>query len=49
MANNDPHTISHFFDLLQETRKEYNIAADAEWNIDKKGFIMGMSKGAKVI
>ena len=46
---NNPSLIYHWFQLFSETKARYNIADEDVWNIDEKGYMMGVSAGAKVV
>jgi hypothetical protein len=41
-SSHDPIIISTWFDLFEKTIKEYNIQPSDIYNMDEKGFIVGM-------
>jgi len=44
-----PASIKSFFDRLGEVKSRYHISADDIWNVDEKGFAIGIGKKGKVV
>ena len=45
----DPKVVEAYFDLLEETVKEYNIVPDNIYNMDETGFLLGQSQAHNII
>lgn len=46
---NNPATIRAWFSLYIKTKEHYNISDNCVYNMDEKGFAMGVAKGAKYV
>ena len=48
-SHNDPQHIQSFFDLYKEILKKYFIKPENIWNMDEKGYLIGISSSSKVV
>src|SRR4051794_9428992 len=48
-AASNPKVLEHYFKLFQKALKEYKIKEVNTWNIDEKGFLLGVSAKCRVV
>ena len=48
-AHNNPEHVQSFFQLYQSTVAKYNVKPQNVWNMDEKGYMIGVSASSKIV